>query len=328
MGASEVGIVSWRVVLANPHCGAIWTVLQTGPKTFPQLLDLLRAPPTSSPLIGSGGRVLPGTLFKRLDRMKRAGLVQFEQDSAVVARWEKAGICHRDPPDKRGRPSGGFWWADSSNSTAIQAALAHANLLSQTPGENLTLERFGGGSEVLIAGTEGDVARWWYPQNFHGKLGTLFQVADMVGRELARTVLASNPDAVRAQRQLRKVARRLKAEAERKKVPIGSFPPVKEALIEANTHEFLLSIRVLPGGWWDDSGLPVDFVSKADVTLAHIHELTKPPSMPLDAVSPEMAAEFARQEARAENGVTILAATRTRPNRQTRRRKRPRAAPS
>jgi hypothetical protein len=302
--------VTWKTVQTDPNYRAIWTLLQSGPKTFKQIRNEL-GQQSADPSRPPASRVLPGTLLKRLRKLDRAGLVRFERRPGVLKRWIANDLLKPEKPIGVGRPAVGAWLADPSDRAAIQVALTHADLLSETPKEHLTLERIGNGTDVLVSGTTGDVARWWTPQTFDGRLGQLFEIADRAAREIGRTILASNPDAVRAQRRLRTVVRRYRGLADRAKKPVRTVPQIEEALTEAGKFEFLLSIRVLPAHWWEDSGVPIELVSKADVTLTRIYELTRPASMPINAVSPELAKEFEGMHGSPPKGVTILAATQT-----------------
>jgi hypothetical protein len=311
--------VTWRTVQSNPDYRAIYDLLKTGAKTFKQLRAGLVSTVTGT-APGTPRGVLPGTLLKRLKKLDRACLVKFERRGTVLKRWEEAGLYVPDPPGA-GRPSEGVWWADSSDSAAVQVAVAHADVLGDTPREQLTLERIGNGTDVLASRTTGDTARWWYPKSFRGDLGMLFNVADRVAREIGRTLLAENPEALAAQRRLRRTVLRYRSTADRAKQPVRSIPQIEAALKEAEKFEFLLSIRVLPADWWEgEPGIPIALESKAGVTLVRIHEMTRPPSMPIHALSPELAKEFAKQEAAADpDGVTILAATRVRKQRSERK---------
>jgi hypothetical protein len=106
---------------------------------------------------------------------------------------------------------------------------------------------------------------------------------------------SANPEAVEAQRRLQEAILRYRPSIDPVKQHILSVPKVKDAAEAAAHHQILLSVRVTPAYWWDASGVPVDIKSTAGLTLARIHERTKPESMPIHAVSRKETARWARQ---------------------------------
>lgn len=299
--------VTWKSVQNDPEYRAIWELLKDGPKTFKQLREALNnAPP--DPARSAGIRVLPGTLFKRLKKMDRAGLVRYERDQRVLKAWEGGGLFKPDPPTSHGRPASGAWAGDPGDSAAIQVALAHADILERTPKENLTLERIGNGAELLVAGTREDSARWWYPAQFQGSTGMLFEVLDRVSRELGRVLLCADAGAVRAQGKLRKVVSRYRHASDRLNRPPVTEPHIKSAIEVSDKHTILLTISIRPSRWWGDDGLPVELVPKAAVALARIHDMTKPPSMPISVADTARSASAPLLNPKGEQGVSILAA--------------------
>lgn len=282
--------VTWATIQKQPIYGAIWDVLQSGPKTYPQLRGALqeRRQQLVAPL---RDKLLPGTLVKRLHGLRKAGLVSFESRPDVLRKWKVAGLFHPDSDSKRGPRSGGAWWLNPVDSFPVQVALALADHLTKTPKENLAVERTGNGADLLVAGSPGDIARWWYPAHFDGQLGVLFELIDRTARELCLTILAKDPEAVAAQEKLRDAVRTHWSPDAEPKVPPLSVPEIRQAADEANKHRILVSVAIYPAHWWDGD-LPVKLTSKAALTLARIHERTRPRGMPLHAVSREEAARW------------------------------------
>lgn len=311
--------VTWATIQKEPVYRAIWELLQSGPKTFPQIRQALkeRTERQTEPL---KYKVLPGTLIRRLYKLREAGLVEFETRPEVLHRWQEAKIFHPDDPSKRGPPSTGAWWLDTSASIPLRVALDHADLLTKTPKENLTVERIGNGTDLLVAGSTGDNARWWYPAQFNGSLGVLFELMDRSARELGRSILAGDRDAVAAQETLREVVKRYRPDADKAGIPLMSVPEIRAAVEHANQFRFLVTVAVYPAHWWEDSGIPIELASRADLTIARIHERTRPSSCPIHAVSPEEGKRWAQTDDFPTEATTIIAAT-VRPK-PTRRRQR------
>lgn len=265
--------IDWNVIRTDPVYGAIWDVLRTGPKTLREIQEALvnRSMVPGSKIPES---IRQGSLLKRLQKLDRVGLIYCDTRCETLAALTSRSGGDRRRPRKRGRPVKGVWRIDYRGGFSLRLAIDHSDGIRKFPEEKIVVARAGMRVEIVVAGaSQAAVTGWGWEQK--GKVPAadrLFEQLESAAYELGRDLLATDPSAVRAQKELRAVVRRnAKRIGLNDRIPYDvpaayQLPEVKEKLKEAVDHCVIFSIRVRPAYWSDKVGLPLD--------------LTKPISFP------------------------------------------------